>query len=88
MSELTGARSSPLALLTEREKEVLACIARGMSNAEIVDLTRLSPNTVKSYIRTVYRKIDVASRTQAVLWGVHHGFTPDHHRIDHWKGGP
>ena len=33
-------------------------------------------------------KIGVASRTQAVLWGVRHGFTPDHHRIDHWRGGP
>ena len=37
-------------------------------------------NTVKSYIRTIYRKIGVGSRTQAVLWGVKHGFTPDHHR--------
>jgi hypothetical protein len=43
---------------------------------------------VKSYIRSVYRKIDVSSRTQAVLWGVKHGFTPDKHRIDHWRGGP
>jgi hypothetical protein len=30
----------------------------------------------------------VTSRTQAVLWGVDHGFTPDHRRIEHWKGGP
>jgi hypothetical protein len=43
---------------------------------------------VKSYIRSVYRKIGVESRTQAVLWGVEHGFTPDHRRIDHWLGGP
>ncbi|RIJ11311.1 DNA-binding response regulator, partial [Clavibacter nebraskensis] len=27
-------------------------------------------------------------RTQAVIWGVGHGFSPDHHRIDHWLGGP
>ena len=25
---------------------------------------------------------------QAVLWGVKNGFMPDHHRIDHWRGGP
>ena len=50
--------------------------------------TYLSPDTVKSYIRTTYRKIEVDSRTQAVLWGVNHGFTPDHHRIDHWRSGP
>jgi DNA-binding NarL/FixJ family response regulator len=74
--------------LTERESEILALITQGMSNAEVVDLTFLSPNTVKSYIRSVYRKIDVGSRTQAVLWGVRHGFTPDHRRVDHWRGGP
>jgi DNA-binding NarL/FixJ family response regulator len=74
--------------LTDREAEILALITQGKSNADVARLTFLSPNTVKSYIRTVYRKIDVASRTQAVLWGVEHGFTPDHHRIDHWRGGP
>jgi len=74
--------------LTDREAEILALITQGKSNAEVAEHTYLSPNTVKSYIRTVYRKIGVGSRTQAVLWGVGHGFTPDHHRIDHWKGGP
>ena len=47
-----------------------------MSNADVARLTYLSPNTVKSYIRTIYRKLGVGSRTQAVLWGVDHGFTP------------
>jgi len=74
--------------LTDREAEILALITQGKSNAQVAALTFLSPNTVKSYIRTVYRKIDVASRTQAVLWGVNHGFTPDHNRIEHWRGGP
>ena len=74
--------------ITDRESEVLALITQGHSNAEVARLTYLSPNTVKSYIRTVYRKIGVESRTQAVLWGVRHGFMPDHHRIDHWRGGP
>ena len=74
--------------LTDREAEVLALITQGKSNAEVAQLTYLSPNTVKSYIRTIYRKIGAGSRTQAVLWGVKHGFTPDYHRIDHWKGGP
>ena len=74
--------------LTDRESEILALITQGKSNAEVAALTYLSPNTVKSYIRSIYRKIDVGSRTQAVLWGVDNGFTPDHHRIDHWRGGP
>jgi len=74
--------------VTDRESEILALITQGKSNAEVAALTYLSPNTVKSYIRSVYRKIGASSRTQAVLWGVANGFTPDHHRIDHWLGGP
>lgn len=74
--------------ITDRESEILALITQGKSNAEVAALTYLSPNTVKSYIRSIYRKIQVDSRTRAVLWGVQHGFRPDHHRIDHWLGGP
>lgn len=71
--------------LTDREAEVLALITQGYSNADVAGRTFLSPNTVKSYIRAVYRKIGVGSRTQAVLWGVDHGFSPDHHRIEGWR---
>src|SRR6478609_1611308 len=74
--------------LSDREAEILALITQGMSNADVARLTYLSPNTVKSYIRTIYRKIGAASRTQAVLWGVKRGFTPDHNRIERWRGGP
>jgi DNA-binding NarL/FixJ family response regulator len=73
--------------LTDREAEILALITQGKNNAEVAALTYLSPNTIKSYIRTIYRKIGVSSRTQAVLWGVGHGFIPDHDRIEHWRGG-
>src|SRR6195952_2064980 len=73
---------------TDRESEILALITQGKNNADVATLTYLSPNTVKSYIRSIYRKIEVTSRTQAVLWGVAHGFTPDHRRIDHWLRGP
>jgi len=71
--------------ITDRESEILALITQGKSNAEIAELTYLSPNTVKTYIRSVYSKIEVKSRTQAVLWGVAHGFTPGHRRIDYWR---
>ena len=74
--------------LTDRESEILALITQGLGNVDVARLTYLSPNTVKSYIRVIYRKIGVSSRTQAVLWGVAHGFSPDHSRIEHWRGGP
>ncbi len=65
--------------LSDRESEILALITQGKSNADVAGITFLSPNTIKSYVRTIYRKIGVTSRTQAVLWGVHHGFVPGAH---------
>ena len=67
--------------LTAREAEVIALITQGLSNAEIADRASLSINSVKSYIRTSYRKMGVTSRTNAVLWGLEHGFSPDRVRI-------
>jgi DNA-binding NarL/FixJ family response regulator len=70
--------------LSEREAEILALITQGRTNDEIADLVYLSINSIKTYIRSAYKKIGVTTRVQAVLWGVDHGFTPDYHRIDHW----
>ncbi|HET6560372.1 MAG TPA: response regulator transcription factor [Marmoricola sp.] len=66
--------------LTVREAEVIALITQGLSNAEIASRASLSINSVKSYIRSSYRKMGVASRTNAVLWGLEHGFVPDRMR--------
>jgi two-component system, NarL family, response regulator LiaR len=60
--------------LSEREAEMLTFIVRGLSNAEIARRAYLSINTVKTYVRTAYRKIGVSSRAQAVAWGFRHGF--------------
>ncbi len=68
--------------LTAREAEVIALITQGLSNSDIATHSSLSINSVKSYIRSAYRKIGVTSRTNAVLWGVEHGFHPDRARID------
>ena len=68
--------------LTAREAEVIALITQGLSNSDIALHSSLSINSVKSYIRSAYRKIGVTSRTNAVLWGVEHGFHPDRARID------
>ena len=66
--------------LSARESEVLALITQGLSNQEIAERTYLSINSVKTYIRTGYRKIGVARRSQAVAWGMRHGFEPDRMR--------
>ncbi len=67
--------------LTQREAEVLALIAQGLSNAEIAERTLLSINSVKTYIRSCYRRIGVTNRSNAILWAVEHGFRPTRERI-------
>ena len=66
--------------LSPREAEILALITQGLSNQEIADRAYLSINSVKTYIRSAYRKIGVNRRTQAVLWGMRNGFEPDTER--------
>jgi DNA-binding NarL/FixJ family response regulator len=67
--------------LTDREAEVLARIAEGYSNQEIAGQLFLSINSVKTYIRSAYRKIDASSRSQAVSWAIRHGFCAEPRRV-------
>ena len=60
--------------LSEREAEMLTFIVRGLTNEDIAARAYLSIHTVKTYIRTAYRKIGVTSRSQAVAWGFRNGF--------------
>ena len=62
--------------LSARESEVLALICQGLSNQRVGDTLYLSTNTIKTYIRSAYRKIDVETRSQAVVWGLSNGFAP------------
>ncbi|WP_246018155.1 helix-turn-helix transcriptional regulator [Amnibacterium kyonggiense] len=69
--------------LSDRESEVLALITQGKSNAEVAARTHLAPNTIKTHIRSAYRKIGATNRVEAVLWGVQNGFRPDHDAAPH-----
>ncbi len=53
--------------LTPRESEVLGQLAKGFRYKEIVDNLRISPGTLHSYIRSIYDKLHVHSRTEAVV---------------------
>ena len=56
----------PSVALTARERDILARVADGLSNREIAAAAGLSPWTVDSHVRAIYRKLAVNSRTQAV----------------------
>ena len=57
-------------LLTDKEIEVINLLAQGMKNREIADKLYISERTVKSYLTTIYSKLEVSSRTQAIAVAV------------------
>lgn len=62
--------------LSMRESEMISLICQGLSNEQIAQDLFLSPNSVKSYIRSAYRKIGATTRSQAVIWGLEHQMRP------------
>lgn len=62
--------------LSAREAQTLTYITQGLSNKEIAERLYLSINSVKTYIRTTYRKLGVTTRSQAVSWAIQNGIDP------------
>jgi DNA-binding NarL/FixJ family response regulator len=60
--------------LSEREREVLRLAARGVSNKEIAAALSLSVRTVQSHLSKIFNKLNVASRTEAVVHGLRQGW--------------
>lgn len=60
-------RAPEVETLTDREEQVLALLAKGHAYKEIADLLNISFETVRSYVRTIYDKLHVHSRTEATL---------------------
>jgi DNA-binding NarL/FixJ family response regulator len=72
---ILSARSEPdpLAVLSAREREVLALLLEGLPNKLIARRLEISEKTVKSHLTRVFREIGVTDRTQAALWAERHG---------------
>jgi two-component system, NarL family, response regulator LiaR len=58
--------------LTEREREVLAYVARGMSNTQIADVLVVSPFTIKAHVSNILTKLNVVTRAEAAAYAVQH----------------
>jgi DNA-binding NarL/FixJ family response regulator len=65
-----------VATLTEREREVLVLVAKGLSNQEIADALVISERTARTHVSNILGKLGVVSRTQAALWAIREGIAP------------
>ena len=63
--------------LTDREREILALIARHETNPEIAKRFHLSPKTVRNHVSNIFTKLQVADRTQAIIRAREAGFGQD-----------
>ena len=63
--------------LTPREKELLGLIAKGWDNTRIADELGLAEQTVRNYTSTLYDKLQVHSRAEAVVWARERGFADE-----------
>ena len=66
-------QDQPLARLSEREKEVLSCVAEGMKNQEIAERLHMSIHTVKLHVQKILHKLKLPNRTDAAVFAVREG---------------
>ena len=65
-------RRDPVSSLTERERDVLAGVARGLSNKAIADELGMAERTARTHVSNILAKLGLTSRTQAALFAVEH----------------
>jgi two-component system NarL family response regulator len=75
LREETGRQEEALEVLTPREREVFFLASRGLKNAEIADELYLSEKTIKTHLRNIYNKLNLASKAELRLFAVKMGLT-------------
>jgi DNA-binding NarL/FixJ family response regulator len=66
-----------LGQLTARERDVLRCLARGLSNRAIAEDLGIAERTARTHVSNILSKLGLTSRTQAALFAVEHRLDPD-----------
>ena len=73
LHETAAPDAAMASLLSEREREVLCLLAKGLSNAEIAARIFLSEGTVRNYVSSIFEKLGVKDRTQAAVIAIRYG---------------
>lgn len=73
LQELSHEEKPEVATLSEREREVLRCLALGHTNREIAEEMMISPETVKTHVGNILAKLHLVHRTQAVVYALKYG---------------
>ncbi len=73
LARRTREQDKPLNQLSEREREVLICVARGMTNSQIAADLYMSVHTVKVHIQSILRKLNLPNRVEAAVYAVREG---------------
>ena len=79
---LTAPAKTTVDMLTNREREVLAVLAEGMSNKEIARRLAISERTARTHVSNILAKLGLKSRTQAALLAIEVGLVPPPARAD------
>ena len=77
LKEDTGRQEEALEVLTPREREVFFLASRGLKNAEIAEELYLSEKTIKTHLRNIYNKLNLASKAELRLFAVRMGLTAE-----------
>lgn len=82
VAQFRAQRSAPAAdapvereKLTQREREIVACLVRGESNKEIARRLDVAESTVKIHVQNILKKLNLSSRVQIAVYAVEHGLT-------------
>ena len=75
-SDLVAAAALAASELTPREVEILQLVAEGHSNSKLARMLWVTEQTVKFHLSNIYRKLDVANRTEASRWAQRNGLLP------------
>ena len=71
--EAEEAEKAKIATLTEREREVIEQVCRGLKNKQIAERLFISDTTVRHHLTSIFSKLDVSDRLELVIYAYRHG---------------